>query len=78
MKEKGNKPSKEQIGIKREEIKEDLDKQQENIQNNKDYSKEDRTELLDKVEQRRQNIDKLAEAECYKDMASKIVDQGKF
>lgn len=78
LKEKGNKPSKEQIGIKREEIKEDLDKQQENIQNNKDYSKEDRTELLDKVEQRRQNIDKLAEAECYKDMASKIVDQGKF
>lgn len=78
LKEKGNKPSKEQIDIKKEEIEKALDKQQENIQNNKDYSEELRTELMDKVEQRRQNIDKLAEAECYKDMASKIVDQGKF
>lgn len=78
LKKGGNKPSQEQIDIKKEKIKNDLDKQQENIQNNKDYSKEDRTELLDKVEQRRQNIDKLAEAECYKDMASKIVDQGIF
>ena len=64
--------------LEKEEIEKALDKQQENIQNNKDYSEELRTELMDKVEQRRQNIDKLAEAECYKDMASKIVDQGKF
>ena len=78
LKEKGNKPSKEQIDIKKEEIEKALDKQQENIQNNKDYSEELRTELMDKVEQRRQNIDKLAEAECYTDIASKIVDQGKF
>lgn len=74
----GYKPSQEQIDKNKEKLKNDLDKQEKNIRKNKSYTEEEKVKLLSKVEERRSNVDKLAEKECYKDMASKVVDQGKF